>query len=239
MADILDRLRKLHALSKSDNPHEAALAAQLAQQLMMQHHLEEFDLTQDQHRPQEPIQDYGSIEPERAGPRRIPGWQAGLADGVARSFDCRIYVKPGVAICIVGRRTDVEASRYTFLALARTVDRLANEAWNRERSPGADATRWKRAFRLGAVHSIEERLKAGRKEVTASIPRERALVLIRRDEAVDDWVDTNLNLASGRASTTLVRLDAFAAGKTAGHSVTLPGRSGPGLPAAPKRFGGE
>ena len=100
MADILDRLRKLHALSKSDNPHEAALAASLVQKLMMEHHLEELDLSQDEHRPEEPIEDHGSIDPSRTGPRRIPNWQVNLADAVARSVDCRIYIRPGESIPI-------------------------------------------------------------------------------------------------------------------------------------------
>ncbi len=239
MANVLDRLRKLHALSRSDNPHEAALAAQLAQQLMIEHHLEELDLSRDEHRPEEPIEDHGSLEPERKGPRRIPGWQQHLADAVARSLDCRIYIQPGVAISIVGRRTDVEASRYTFLMLARTIDRLATEAWNRERHGTADATRWKRAFRLGAVQSIRTRLKSSKVEAVSTIPKERALALAKRDEAVESWVDTNLRLRAARATVHRVRPDAFEAGKAAGHSVTLPNRGASGLPGAAKRLPGK
>ena len=238
MAAILDRLRKLNALSKSDNPHEAALAASLVQKLMMEHHLQELDLSQDEHRPEEPIEDHGAIDPTRTGPRRLPTWQVNLADAVARSVDCRIYIRPGESIPIVGRRTDVEAARYTFLALARSIDRLANDAWAKERERGGDAGRWKRAFRIGAVLTISDRLKASRKEVVASIPKERALVLVKRGDAVDSWIDTKLNLRSSRSTTTYVHPSGFEQGKAAGHSVSLPGRAGPGLPSPSRRLPG-
>lgn len=235
MANVLDRLRKLHALSKSDNPHEAALAAQLAQQMMIEHHLEEFDLTHDAQRPEEPIEDHGSIDPTATGRRRLPGWQTHLANAVARSFDCRVYVMPAVSISIVGRKTDVEAARYTFLMLVRTLTRMTDDAWNQEQGSRDQARRWKTAFRLGAVQSIRERLRTSMKEAVATVPRERALALVRRDEAVEQWVDGNLNLHAARTTTTYVRPDGFAAGRAAGHDVQLPGRGGHGLPAPSKR----
>jgi hypothetical protein len=238
MADILDRLRKLQALSKSDNPHEAALAASLVQKLMMEHHLQEFDLSQDENRPEETIEDHGAIDPSRTGRRRLPTWQVNLADAVARSVDCRIYIKPGESIPIVGRRTDVEAARYTFLALARVIDRLADEAWTVERVRGGDAGRWKRAFRIGAVLTISDRLKSSRREVEATIPKDKAMVLVKRGDAVDTWIDHKLDLRASRSTTTYVHPSGFAQGKAAGHGVSLPGRAGPGLPAPAKRISG-
>lgn len=41
---ILEKLKKLLALSKSDNPHEAALALQRAQKLMLAYNITQADL---------------------------------------------------------------------------------------------------------------------------------------------------------------------------------------------------
>lgn len=242
MADVLDRLRKLLALAKSDNPHEASLAAELAQKLMVQHHLDEFALENADRPPEEPIEDQGAIEPERDGqPRRIPSWEVFLAGAVARSVDCRIYYTPGERISVVGRKSDAQVARYLFMYLARAINRLADTFWKQEGDRRQGAARWKNGFRLGAVETIRVRLQAGYRqavqEATAG-DASKALMLVRRGEQVEGWMDRNLRLGTSRRAT-YSSASGHEVGQRAGQSIDLGSARAGALSSGLKRLTGR
>lgn len=224
MADVLDRLRKLMALSKSDNPHEASLAAEIAQKLMVQHHLDEFDLAEAERAPEEPVADQGAIEPERDGqPRRIPSWEVFLASAVSKSVDCRIYYTPGVRISVVGRQSDAQVARYLFMYLSRTVRRLADDFWKHEGDRQQGAARWKHGFRLGVVETIRKRLSAGYRRAVEEATQgdeSKAIQLFERGDKVDRWMHDNLRLGSSR-SVRYASTSGHEVGQRAGASIDL------------------
>lgn len=242
MAAVLDRLRKLLALAKSDNPHEASLAAELAQKLMVAHHLDEFTLEAAERPPEEPIADQGAIDPERVDEaRRIPAWEVNLAGAVARSVDCRVYYVPGARISVVGRQSDAQIARYLFLYLSRVINRLANEFWEREGDPAQGARRWKHGFRLGCVETIRRRLSVGYKtaiqEATAG-DSSKAIQLVRRGEAVEEWMHSHMRLGTGRASSYTSR-SGHEVGQRAGDSIDLGGARKGALSTGLKRLTGR
>lgn len=110
---IVDKIRKLLALSKSDNQHEAELAAKRANDLMTKHQIEmsEIDI--------ERMQKSGITE-ERykvKNQKMKLKWVEYLAQGVAQLFDCTILVNNnlhGTSFTFVGHAEDIETSKLLF-----------------------------------------------------------------------------------------------------------------------------
>jgi hypothetical protein len=85
--DIVDKVKKLLALSKSSNPNEAAAAAARAAELMFEHKIEAADLeiTGGAKRPVEAV-----TEATLSNGDWREFWKGQLAEAVARSMSCRV-----------------------------------------------------------------------------------------------------------------------------------------------------
>lgn len=71
---LVERIKKLLALSESSNENEAAIAAQKAQELLVLHNLELSDLSESDNEIKE-------VNIEESS--KISNWKLSLADGVA------------------------------------------------------------------------------------------------------------------------------------------------------------
>jgi hypothetical protein len=186
---IIDKIRKLLALAAdATEPNEAALAAERAQALMIEHAIEEEAVRGKggESAPSEPIEtellwDYRvpktwnkgtSWEKKSMAPSKIPQWHVQLAGAMARSFLCRVYYTSGREITMVGRRSAREVFSATYFYVRSEIEKLCNAGWKVERdertSPsGAEARRWKTAFYSGAVSTISTRLRDSMKKLEA------------------------------------------------------------------------
>lgn len=227
---ILDRIRKLLALARSSNPHEAAAAAARAAELMAQHQLAEASLEHED-------EAIGEHELERCG-RKVT-WKSILARGVCIACACDCYwTRPwrlGAderSLRIVGRASDVDAARYLYAYLVREIERLARAAWDaRQRESPLDSARaWKNAFRSGAASEIAMRLRTARDEALAAARRRadadtaasKAVVRVDRDAAaVADYM-SRLNLVSPRPALVSSATGLYQ-GRIAGAQVNLGG----------------
>jgi len=154
---VLDRARKLLALAKSSNVHEAAAAAGAAQRLLEAHRLDLAALTRPEGRPRsvrlhdEPL-DEGA---------RLAAWKIDLAMVVSEANCARVVVlRDGryAVLQIVGQDEDVGAARVLYSWLVSEIQRLARASGVRGRA-ALDS------FRFGAVSTIEQRLARVRREV--------------------------------------------------------------------------
>ncbi len=175
---IIDRIRKLLELSKSDNEHEAAQAGARAAQLMGEHAITEAmvkvtgeDDAANEHVTERIAED--NLGPDMLTKTRV-AWRDRVASSVARSLDCETYTSGG-NLYAFGRESNVSAWRYTSAYLIREIDRLADRAWLDEGADLAAVGRrpktWKGAFRLGAADVVANRLFLSKKE---RIEQERA-----------------------------------------------------------------
>lgn len=123
MSDIIDRIRKLLALSKSDNVNEAASAAEKANELLLRHQLKK-----------EAVLLPSIAEVEIVDPRLRWPWFFGLLTSCARNNYCdvvRIEESTGNPFylryvgVIFGEKENAEAARCLFLYLADVVVKLA------------------------------------------------------------------------------------------------------------------
>jgi hypothetical protein len=125
---ILAKIRKLQALARSSNEHEAATAAARAAELLAEHQLTEAELGEPS-----AVVDEG-ISDTRGG--KAPDWEGQLIKGIAAGTGARIYFErrrrggPWVgAWKAIGTPDQIATARYLLQALRREIERLADAAY--------------------------------------------------------------------------------------------------------------
>lgn len=130
---VLERVKKLVALSKSPNEHEAALAAERAAAILAEHNLSMSDLETE-------VEEEAFIIDEVEGQESRP-YQRGLAGAVARLYFCRCFYtrrdipapnrKRGYVTkdchSFVGAKHNVVVAQIMFGYLCEAVERLAKK----------------------------------------------------------------------------------------------------------------
>ena len=110
---ILDRIRKLLAMSKdTSSPNEAAIAARRAEAMMRKHNIEEADAILE-NLDDESIVKAGS----NTGYKTLPEWQSILSVQVAKLMDCecRAYLDyRRKTITFLGQREDAQVAVWIF-----------------------------------------------------------------------------------------------------------------------------
>jgi hypothetical protein len=225
LSRIIDRVRKMLAVSKSDNEHEAALAAQRAASIMEEYHLTEAQLrVEDASRAAEPITAGAIPEPTK---KRV-AWKEFVAQGVAKSLGCHVYLAEGNILTAVGREGAVQAWVYTTQYLYNEVDRLADEAWLREglnaQGAGQSIRKWKNSFRVGAGQSIMMRLYEDKAPPPANTT-EQALMIIEKDdlEVQNAYVKITDRMGTAGAIGYASNRTGYKAGREAGNNMHLGG----------------
>ncbi len=230
----IDRVRKLLALSKSDNPNEAAQASARAQEILDRYELDAAMIESEVESGDaelEDVEDFCKKDAPLKMAGKLPVWQSRLADSIARANGCRVYlqtIRMKRTIQIVGRASDVSKVRYLFAYLVREIDRLVSHAGR-----GCGRT-WCNNYRLGAVDTIGESLRAVHARVRDDV-RSRAgnnpqalmvantaiAKIAKRQTDTDAYVETHLNLTSGSTSYSRREDSAYAKGQTAGRSISI------------------
>jgi len=222
---IAERVRRLLALAKSSNEHEATAAAQKAQELLHRHDLSMAEVS---------MAEPPEVTKEGHKLANGAGWRIALLGQVTRAYGCKMTYRPssGGYCTVVGRKHVIEVVLHVNEYLARTIERLADDAargmsfWT-----AGDARTWKNSFRLGASYRVGQRLKEQRELLKQESAQSTALVVVN-DAAVQRFYD-NLyppgTLSSGRSFQSNSR-DGYRAGSAAGNSIALNdavrGRSG-------------
>jgi len=215
---VVERIRKLLALSASSNPNEAALAAEKAVELAQRYNL---DLAQ--------IDGVGS-DPYVERTCDVGGasqWRWLLMSAVARANFCRaLRRREGgrllAGMFVVGERHNIAVCEFLFAYLAREIERLAGNGWRRARlvyGEHVEVRSWKNDFRRGAIATIDARLRERSQLFAEGSVQAEALVLLK-DAALLDALDR----FHPNVPTTTVRVRAGAAyqqGQWAARDIAL------------------
>lgn len=209
---VIDKIRKLMALSTSSNEHEAAAAAAKAQELLLKHNLDVSVLSSKEEQPTATKVDFTLGD--------TAAWLAQLVNGVAESHFCCIVLsyrwkghttKRERVFYMFGRPENVEVARYMSEYLHGTIMRLARA------TRGSNA--YQNAFRHGCVQTVVQRLRAGMKKFEAESSDTRALVVVLNEAAVALKDQTFPELSKGRRSR--FGYDGYEAGREAGKNIGL------------------
>lgn len=230
---IIEKIKKLLSLSKSDNEHEAANAAAAAAGLMAQHQISVATLGEDDDAFVDAT--LGSYTIDSSCRRKVP-WKADLAFGVASSFGCK-YHYSGASLCMVGRSSDVDAVKYIYMYLVREINRLAEESWEGYTFAEWDTPKaYKGAFRTGASITVRKRLHDSRKENLekekqgADVLKCQAIIRVEKnDEAIEKFYEQyaeDNNFKNFKSQGTIGSIDGLNAGKKAGNNINLGNNKG-------------
>lgn len=229
MSKITDRIHDLLALSNSSNPHEAALAASMARDLMERHGIEAATLSE---------ADESPVERREVTNDDITGdWYHLLVSAVAKSCFCESY-KSGAGLrskaVIIGRTSDMEAAMMLTEWLRLQLRQMCAKARNAAGKTVHGRT-FNNSFLRGAVGEISRRLAQKVAERSQSsdaltgvstaltVQQAQGLALYQRktSSAIADFQRKSGIIVRTTQSRTHVNGDAYSAGRQAGASVSM------------------
>lgn len=214
---IIDRIRKLLRLARSDNVHEAATAAARAQELMSKYELEEAqlgDISEDNTSRVMAFADEDGLY----GANRLALWLLRLAVNLAElnNAECFVQVKgKRRVIGLVGNPRNVSLIRYLFLFLKREIERLCSV-----HAQGRSSTQWRNSFKLGATDEVILRMREARDSIfrTAS---HTALARINAERLeARNWVEEK-QTRKPRKPKADVAYHAYVTGRVVGRQIQL------------------
>ena len=161
---ILDRLRKLMDLSTSSNEHEARLAATRATELMTKHQITLADLTAHTSAQQQVVLESGRVDDEDSAPcsHRCEAWHLTLLSYITLALGGRGWRQQNrraYMFYMMGPPDTVNAARYIYMQLERTISRLARA----EMKSRNESNSWRRAYSDGMAVNVGARLLEQRK----------------------------------------------------------------------------
>lgn len=190
---MIDRVRKLLALSTSSNENEAKAALLQAQKLMEKHKISEAMIAE----PAVVQEDIKTSELWNSGKTSRSQWRGNLAATLGKCNGCEVWTS-GPRIHIIGRESNVQTVQYLFLYCESLIERLSKTHAGHGRSFISN-------YKLGFVGGIASKLKQGKEEAMAEAVVEHGKQLtdnaiVRIDEKalenkkLFDQVLTKLNL---------------------------------------------
>ena len=219
ISNIIDRVKKLQALSTSANANEAAAAAAAANRLIDQYRLSLADL-EIKESAKEPVEEADGYIYQSG---KITFWRSNLAALLAKHYGCAIWNdadwSSGRMVSryrLVGRRSDIGICHYMYSWLTLEIERLSNsEAKGRGRV-------FVSSYCVGFVSGISEQLKLSRVQVQEQATSSSIVKINER--LVESEAELNrLHKLKKTGASFHSRIDhnAFSAGKNRGESIHL------------------
>ena len=179
--DIMERVRKLFALSqRNENTNEAAAAAAKIQELCFQHNIElEAALAADPATKREEYQRIDYILPNTS--RADVGWKRGLFYEVCKANFCTaVYMSGTFKLGVVGQRANFEVCTYEYEYLVKEIQRLAvTNCVQQAFIGGKDKRQYINGFCEGATASVRSTLKAAHTYQAQATGDARALMVVK------------------------------------------------------------
>jgi hypothetical protein len=197
--EMMDKVGKIMALAmNAGTEEEAQAAAAMAQKLAFKYNL---DLDQIARGNASPTRSLKHIIKGRVDIGAHKGWVETLMSVVARHNFCRIVFHTGTnEISIIGERHNILVVDYMFQFLRRTIDQLADTAWQKAKDWAYEtALKWKDGYREGAVTGVHAKLETQRRDDVAENVGGSALVIRKEQEAEDAMNQMFPNLNYGRS----------------------------------------
>ena len=228
---VVERVKKLLELSKSENVNESATAAAQAQKLMTKHSITELMLEKSDEKLEEAIEDAILY----AQDKQMPQWYGRLCMKLCGVNQCDCY-QSGNQLKVVGRPSDAQTVRYLFSYISKEIIRLRDQHSEERGEPGR---RWRNDFCIGATAEVNNRLYIAAKEARAEMKREAdasdtmgtgtAIVLVnnalakldKRGADVGVWVKKNLKLQTTSSSRRYSDRDGRTTGQLAGRNIDI------------------
>jgi len=215
---IVEKIKKLLALSTSANEHEAGRAAQKAQELAFRYELELSTIAGMGQGQTLEYQSHGIC----LGDGKMLEWRRDLIWCLARHNFCRAFSWSGTnKMGIVGQRHNFEIVMGLYDYLSATLSRLVERSFVTYKMAGGTdkATAYKNSWLRGAVVGIGMQLAEQRK-ADASSDAGSALVVVK-DAELEDAFSSLVGKTSKHQTSNLNSAAGFLQGRETGKSISL------------------
>ena len=161
---LLDKIKKVLALSASSNPHEAAVALEKATAMMAEHNLTMKDIDRSQIGRAE-IKSSQSVS-------KAKDWEVAFFQMVGQAFGCKVLFRAGrskdpdywARYIFIGEKVNVQLAEYTAIHLSRVLlkgrsdfyRKLSDHGWKR----GNDLTAELDGFCKGWIQTVSSKVHA-------------------------------------------------------------------------------
>lgn len=229
-AQIVERIRKLLALSTSDNQHEAELAMKKANDLMAEHQISMTQVEVDNATKDGVVEDRHEVE----GLRMKYIWVVRLGMAAARLYDCEAYNTNrlhGTVVGFIGQKADIEMAKVTFDYLFRSwghfveTDLKEAKKWADHQWKPAHTMKFKQGHGQGYAAALLRRaneLAAERhKKVSDSSETGKALVVLK-NQLVNTYMKKK-KFRTSRSNESSGSGAGYSAGAHRGRTVALGG----------------
>lgn len=212
--NILEKIRALLRLASDSGAteHEASLAMERAQALLLKHNLDMADID---------VKDDGfsfEVLDEEFNIGKA-NWRSTLLGMIARQNFCRVITHTGTGRppSIIGRKYNIEVVQELSLWLAGQLDSLVMADINAREFLGEFVDRtWKDSFLYGAINRIKERLI----EANSNNDGQTQALVVCLDEENNSFIkDAYPNL--GSRSYSILNAEAYNQGVSAGNTVSV------------------
>lgn len=212
---IIQRIQKLLALAESPNEHEAALAAEKAQEMMLRHGIDIATVAMAENGT---IGVGGSTVDGRVDP-----WRRRLAGAVAHCMDGRVvyehHDRSKGRITFYGQRETVQGMTALYRYLEAQLVAISAIATAQRAECWVHGRTWRTSFLLGAVRRLSARLSERYEAMSSEGDNKLALVVVKK--AVDRYVDQILPDLGRDSYRPSVDPAAYAEGHRAGGELDL------------------
>lgn len=221
ISSVIEKVKKLLALSKSSNANEAAAAAALANNLIDQHRLSEADFSEVQEEIDPLIEDDGFVY--ETG--RIIPWKSSLVVTLAKHYGCALFNSADFSsgrkfsrYKLIGRKSDIDITKYMFSWLTAECQRLSeSEARGKGKIFAA-------SYCQGFVSGVSHQLNLSRKEVQQNASQAAIVKINAREQEATNLMHQMHKLKnSGQQSAARINPYAFDAGMNRGKQIHLGG----------------
>ncbi len=152
---ILERIRKLLALSQSSNQHEAAIALNRAQKLMAEHGVTDIDLE---------LADISREDVHACNSRKPPMWVVYLTSTIGEAFGCHPVIigkMRGSDVAFIGPDPQPQIAKYAYEVLYRQVNAARTQHIQEQNSRIKRSTKTRRGdeFAKGWVIAVHNKIQ--------------------------------------------------------------------------------
>lgn len=220
LKSVIDKVKKLQSLSKSNNINEAAAATAAANKIIDQYRLLQIDLEFTNVESSEPIEEDFEFVYETG---RITQWKVNLAMVLAQHYGCYIYNdnitssgRKQSRLRLVGRRSDMAIHKYMFNWL-----QLECKRFSLKEAKGFGRV-YVDSYCRGFVNGIRTQLDASRLEVTKDANQASLIKINKRESEAKDFINSKKNLITTKTkSFSYTDKFAYALGLDKGNKIHL------------------
>lgn len=195
--EIIEKIKKVLAMTDSPYPEESQAAMLKAQELMIKNGLSISDIEDAGKPKQKEVVDEIAHES-----RRIIWWKITLSSIIGNNFRCHPYCGY-CGVFFIGIKEDVEIAKNVYAYAVIVIEQLSKEYAKANKIPGVDSRRIKNTYIFGFLDGLRDRF-------AEQVNSECFALILVKDDAVIEAVE-NKDLSKGRKRKVFVYRDQNAA----------------------------